>query len=324
MSARQWFVLSTRAGGAGQLTPGSNRALQGCACFRCGNVRTEEPLDIEVEPEPPDPIMGVIEAVRSGSPDCVVLGLDVPLNFVSRLNAAVVRDDLLEILSSFSHSPWYVGRVSTKTSGRIPSLHTLCAATRLRLRGSARSKINACSGCGRFLYVAMPPVYLLESDVPSEDVSKTESKSTFLISSSVACRLRRERGSDWSSLEVYGVPTRKEPADNLPLRLPGTWDDYEAYERSHGRSAVLPKQPWVPNPRLKSTLGAWDLSYIQTHGIEARFERPDPWQMALMIASYEGTEREASMATLSDWGGRFRQEVDALMHEATAKYKATE
>jgi hypothetical protein len=68
---------------------------------------------------------------------------------------------------------------------------------------------------------------------------------------------------------------------------------------------------------LKDTLGAWDLAYIEKHGIEARFERPDPWQMALMIETCsDEQDRAESLDTLRDWPSDFRNEVLRLLPRA--------
>lgn len=197
---------------------------------------------------------------------------------------SVIRNQLLEYLTPESSSELMIGSVSMEGAGVLSDYFTIWHPSFIHLRGSRNTKRYACDECGQFSIIAAPERYVLKSDVADRSLYHVRS-GELLIHETIAKRIPRGEGL-LKKLYLEPIEVLDEPLDGLPVKLPETWEEYEAYERSQGREAEFPKRPdfgkFVPE-------GAWLARQIALHGRDKYVEYPQLKELpanAQMVVAY--------------------------------------
>lgn len=298
------YWLWQNAGGAGKLTAKYVARLTGIMCPGCKLMRAPFPMEIEVSADEHRDYAGrLIEMVLAANPP--LKGLDVPLNWVSTIDAGVMRQDLLEIVRPVTPMRWRYGVLSVHGQGIVPGFTTVHDPAPLTLRGS-KSMRSACRECGAFGYIPAGRFYVLAKEMTEDQICGLRYSSQFAVTEGVAEAIRARFLGRRRDLRISPLAVRTKPNDGLPLVLPRTWEEYEEWERSQGREPVFPKRRWPPEP--EEPVGRWDRQRIERLGLESVFERPTAASIRRLLPSPQ-------MWAIIKQG---HKEVESLMREREA------
>lgn len=311
MSTTEPFLLESAAPGIGRLSAHGQELVAGRACTRCGFIHAKSPIDVEVSVRRPEPILDTVIAASSSDSLQVTWG-QYAVNFViGGPRVAVVRQDFLESLTHVKPDTWRIGSLAMEGERVCDRFRTVHDLTRIEVRGSRRSTRNACFECGRFLYLPIPPFYLMARFTPLPAIRQTNQGSKFIVDDAVAALIRR----DYGDLTLSSISYRQTPEDGLGEALPASWEEYEEFQRHRGLPTTFPRRPWIPG--VEKSFGTWVQQRIDTHGMEFCFERPDVWKVAIIIESHlDEEQRLSALEALKYWPRSFEEDVRRLLPRA--------
>ncbi len=143
----------------------------------------------------------------------------LPLDFISPITYAIVRDDLLAVLAPESHEQLNLGMIIDENGRQIPNYHTAQAKISVLVRGGPGSKNNGlCRECGRRRYYPMPHGYgyLLRSTFP-KDVQILRVREGIAVNQAIRDRIVAAGLS--RGMYIVRLPVLDEPEDGLPADL---------------------------------------------------------------------------------------------------------
>jgi hypothetical protein len=162
--------------------------------FPCFHRPTEDSIDVVIENRPED----------------------IPLSFVAHALVAVIRVDLLEVLSPEAMHFLSFGRVFDSSMRLLPDLRTIGSASRFFMRGGPNSTRHFCDRCGSFLYHPLGSWYMLESDLDGRPIYYSSRLIGMVVNQDLYERVRERK---WKQLFLSPLKVRREPLDGLPADL---------------------------------------------------------------------------------------------------------
>lgn len=305
-------LLSTLAAGTGPITLRCAEQLRELMCLGCGAaLRPIGTLHIEVQPPRPSPVVQALYWSNQGTDAEPVLSIDVPLNFIPRLLVSVVRADLLDCLRAALPSDCTYGNISVETTGTLTGFSVVHDPNPVAVRGTKPPRIHVCEQCGRFLPLAAGTLYVL-ADALADGLIHRARRGHYVSAGDIWGRLATLPQSVRRTLRVDNLEVRNTPADGLPTLLPATWEEYETICPA---PVQFPKRTWTPNASLR--IGDWARRKIAARGMDWYFRRPDPREIAIMLA----LEGEPIRAALEQWP-EVRDEVLTYYNEHRFEIKA--